>query len=476
MNRSYVFVMVLLAGVIGTGAAVFGELTAGQKLAAETLIKDFSAKEFAARQAAVEKLIALGPDVVPLIKKTLAETTDNEVKLRCQMVLKGIADKFGVEVGQKPDVKTAVNYNASKVTLDAKEMTLAEVMDKFAQETGNQPIDVPDDLREKTLTLSVKDMPYWQVLDKVCALTGLLYTPDWNTGNLRLVEAEKGGNLSGYSEAVVVKVDQGAQTRVFRMAKMPKGATMWGGTRLGYTMSCFWEDRLPALTSEWQVTKVMTPDGKNLLLPDQPGTVFGGGFMHAGKGRMASYGNMQLNIPEVPEGLTKLTEVSGLVRLEFGEGQKEVKIDDVLAVVDKTITVDDWTITVKKAEKDPVHGKDVVSIMVEVKHGDKLASVPAAWLVGAYGFYLLAPDGQRHKGIPSGGRMMRGVGWAVPGAVRAPGMDANTVVNGPGQVGKYNVRFWQLGEADGPWSLLLLLPEHHETREYPFTIKDVPVP
>jgi len=471
MKRSWVFVMTFLAVAMGTGSVVLGDLTAGQKLAAETLIKDFSAKEFAARQAAVEKLIALGPDVVPLIRKTLAETTDAEVKLRCQMVLKGVADKFGATAeGPKPEQK--LSLNASKITLDAKETPLAEVMETFAQQSGNQLIDVPDDLREKTLTLSVKDLTYWQALDKVCELTGCMYTPDWNTGKLRLVEAEKGENLSGYSEAVVVKVDQVTQTRLFRVAKPARGAVMGGGTRLFYTMSYFWEDRLPALTSEWQVTKVMTPDGKDLVTPEQVRSIRGMGFMNPRRTRTANYGNMQVNIPEVPEGLTKLTEVSGIVRLEFGEGQKEVKINDVLAAVDKSITVDDWTITVRKAEKD----QNGVSITLEVKHGDKLVSVPAAWLVGEYGFYLLAPDGQRHKGNTFGGAMMMRGAWGGPAAGQANGAVMVMNVGGQGEDGKYNVRFWRLGEVEGAWSLLLVLPEHHETREYPFTIKDVRLP
>jgi len=97
------FVMACAAVVaLAWCAGAQAELTAGQKLAAETLIKDFSAKEFAVRQQAVDKLIALGPDVVPIVRKALAETTDNEVKLRCQMTLKGIAAKYGVGLTGAP--------------------------------------------------------------------------------------------------------------------------------------------------------------------------------------------------------------------------------------------------------------------------------------------------------------------------------------------------------------------------------------
>ena len=69
---------------------VWAELTPDQKLAAEVLIKQFTARQFAVRQQAVDRLVALGPDVLPMVKKALAETNDNDVKLRCRMVLKSL--------------------------------------------------------------------------------------------------------------------------------------------------------------------------------------------------------------------------------------------------------------------------------------------------------------------------------------------------------------------------------------------------
>ena len=77
-------------------AVTFPELTPEQTQQAQALIKELSAPEFAVRQEAVKKLIQIGPDVVPLVRKSLAETEDEEMKFRCQMVLKGIREKYGV--------------------------------------------------------------------------------------------------------------------------------------------------------------------------------------------------------------------------------------------------------------------------------------------------------------------------------------------------------------------------------------------
>ncbi len=79
----------LLLMAAGAGA----DLTADKKTEAEALIAQFGAKEFSARQAAVDKLIAMGADVRPLVEKALTRTADAEVKLRCEMVLKGLQPK-----------------------------------------------------------------------------------------------------------------------------------------------------------------------------------------------------------------------------------------------------------------------------------------------------------------------------------------------------------------------------------------------
>jgi len=55
------------------------------------LIAQFTDRGFAVRQKAVEELIRMGPKVLPLIRKTLAETDDGEVRLRCKMVIKALA-------------------------------------------------------------------------------------------------------------------------------------------------------------------------------------------------------------------------------------------------------------------------------------------------------------------------------------------------------------------------------------------------
>ena len=73
-------VTVLFAATIALGSVAHAELTPQQTKQAQALIGRFSHPEFAVRQQASQQLIKMGPDVLPLIKTTLAETKDDEVK------------------------------------------------------------------------------------------------------------------------------------------------------------------------------------------------------------------------------------------------------------------------------------------------------------------------------------------------------------------------------------------------------------
>ena len=92
MNRKLLYLIVLLTATMVLSRPAPADLTPEQTKQAEALIKQFTAREFALRQQAVQKLIQMGPDVLPLLRKTLAETGDAEVKLRSEMVVRGLAD------------------------------------------------------------------------------------------------------------------------------------------------------------------------------------------------------------------------------------------------------------------------------------------------------------------------------------------------------------------------------------------------
>jgi len=488
MNRSCVFVTVLVAGVIGAGSVVFGELTAGQKQAAEVLIKDFGAKEFAARQAAVEKLIAFGPDVVPLIRKTLAETADAEVKLRCQMVLKGVAEKFGVTAeGPKPEQK--LSLDASKITLDVKDAPLGEVLGKLAEESGNALIRLPGELEEKTVTLSVKDAPYWEVLDKLCEATGSIYQVDYTTGKggLTLIATAKANDVGGTNGPVSVRVNSITKMRTLR----PFGPGQQPTGSLQCQMVFFWEDRLPVVSAEGFVTKATLPDGRVLVQPAQPAQPMGAMMFRAmrmgGTQKMAS-GNIFYQTTDLGEGGEKLSSLEGVVRLTAAVGpDKQLKVDDVLGEGEKTAEGDGLTLTVTQdlAAKNANPGNPDAPVQVQLNlkatRDGNPARVPIDQLDEKYGVFLIDPAGNRHT--PQGFRRGAGIIWGGVGndprvIQLQPGVAGNVVVvGGPGNDAQtVALTFFNLPKMEGKWSLLVVWPGNTETKEYPFTIKDVPLP
>ena len=467
MKRAALVVMCLALLVPAASAA----LTAAQKMAVESFIKQFSAPEFDARQKAVDALVAMGPDVIPLVKKALADTVDNEVKLRCNMVLKALggqapapapADKFG--------------YGPSKITLEAKDMPLAEVVEKLAEQSGNTRLGVADDLKDKTVTLSLKDVTYWEAVEAVCAKLNLLCIIDYrrmaaqgeDSGWFQLVEAGKDAKLNGFSGPVVVRLDTCVKTLAYRQAKTA-GMAYGSQGGLNFAVSYAYEDRIEPLMSEAEVKSALAPDGKNFLTADAPPMRGRWGGMNAvnGKQVVPPFSSFMLMVPDVPDDLAKLSEISGIVRLEFGSGEKEVTIDDVVNAVGKELKFDDWTIKVVKVDKN----KWGLQVQVEATYKGQPVDLPAYMTAGSYGWWVKGgEDGKKVRGFNYGiGR----AAWGGPGGPRAGNM---VVIGGqPPAKGQQSITFQGNFEA-GTYSLTLLLPTVHETKEYPFTIKNVPLP
>gem|GEM_PF-2795500 len=114
------------------------------KQRARDLLEDFSATEFAARERALEKLIAMGPDVLPMVKKTLAETDDFEVKRRCKWTLLGIVRK---QMAASPAPARPDQTPAEAVPEVTKALMTA----------------VADDDMETFAKLAVEDSPAWRM-------------------------------------------------------------------------------------------------------------------------------------------------------------------------------------------------------------------------------------------------------------------------------------------------------------------------
>ena len=305
-------------------APVGAELTPAQEKQATALIRQFSARRFAVRQEAVKKLIALGPDVIPLVKKTLEGTDDNEVRLRCRMTLDGLARKHGLPLTTKPSPGAKFGTNTSRISINEIDTPLRDVMDLFAERSGNRPIRVDRRAVETTVTFKVTNMPYWQALDKLCETAKL--NLDYGVTPKRLAprKDDDGKRASSYAGPAVVRVRKVSRAK-------PDSKTRRSLT-IDLRIAC--EDRLPLIGAEVTLTQLQTPDGKEHLpkLPD--------GRRHRVGTYKSRHSSMRtgwviLALTADAADVDGPFTLGGVLQLEFGTGARDIRIDDVFAGVAK---------------------------------------------------------------------------------------------------------------------------------------------
>ena len=429
-------ICLLLAALIP--AAADAALAPEQKAAAEGFIRQFSAPEFEARQKAVDGLVALGADVVPLVLETLAATPDNEVKLRCEMVLKGLGVKSGAASGGAAAVVRRIQPadDAAKITLDLKDATLAEALDLLAQQSGNARID-PRNLKDRPVTVAVKDTPYWQALDRICEQAEVVFVPPWYRGVEPTMTAAKSKEptLAAYAGPAVLYVDRVTRTTTSQKTVGTRtdlsGARMPVQRTLSVAMRLFAEDRLNAAGCAIRYTKAVSADGKDIL-PKYYATA------------PVSGSSQGLSIPDTEEGIKGPLAIEGFMRVNFYSGVRERRADDVFAAKQ---TVGDEELLLRDVVATRRNNKSVQVSLSLTGEPSRVALVTYDMPRG-YGFILVDPDGKRYTTI---------AGWSRQGS--------DTTLD-----------FANAPEIAGKWSLLLVVPERVDTKEYPFALKDIPLP
>ncbi len=447
------------AAAVAFSGAASADMSAQDRALADSAVLNFGAPEFQTRQAAVEQLVRLGPDVAPIVRKLYGETTDAEVKLRCEMVMKGIADRWGVMFDlKKSDAPIPTNLGPSKITLALRDVPLRDVLDDLARLSGNALLVPGNSVKDKLVTLEVKDATYWEAVGQLCRANSLLLTLDAATSKPAIVEPDGALDPGACAGPVAFRINSGSVSRPFRVAKTPWSRGP-GIANVSYTAGIWWEDRLNISTVVLQFKQVFVA-GKDIL-PGTPQTVAQTVTPGA---RTRGYAPAFLNIAGVSEGARKFDEILGVVRVSTRLGEKSVKLDDLFAAPPGLTAAAGG---VSLALKGPVdRRKTNVVIPVTLKHelGDEQISfAPEA---GHATFALVDPKGAKYQATVEGGRF----GAKKTGRKTKQGLDETT------EEADFTLRFFNVAEADGKWALVLTWPEKVDTREYPFQLKNVPVP
>jgi len=422
-----IFLMMVLFCTVGVGRA---DLSEGQKMAAEALIEQLSDRRFAVRQQAVDRLAALGPDVVPLVKKTLAETDDNEVKLRCRMVIKRIAEEHGIPIDADGHDGTAVAFEASTVTINVTDVPLSEVLQRVSEASGNAVIDADDKLRDQTLTLSVEDMPYWDCLDRICRETGSIYTSDHPCGRLRMTRIEGARDVGVRAGPVAVKVLRAYRSRRFRTPRTPMVPGQPGGSGVSYQLVYWWEDRLPVVASHGRVTRATTARGE-VMVTREPTSA-------------EPAGTVAVFLRDVPKDVTNVV-LEGEITLELAAGVHMTRLRTVLAAKGKTIVAGGVRLKLIETAAEP----NAVLLTLRPEDADRKTTVPDYRTHRLYGFFLEDARGGR-----------------FPAEVTAPA----------GARTDYVLRFVGLPGEPLTWSLVYAAPARRVRKVQPFRMTGLPVP
>ncbi len=440
-------------------ASTFATLTPGQKMAAEALVKQFTAPEFAARQQAVDRLVEMGVDVAPVVKDALAKTLDNEVKLRCEMVLKALRKKFGAEAVDGKTATDAIKYDASRVTLNVRDAPLSEVLSELAEKSGNAPVDAGM-FKDRTVTVSVKDVPYWQAMDLVCKPAGAFCDRRWhqNKGFVLLAESAKDApEACAYAGPAVVSVNQVERTKTvrqllrFRTSQYPYPQPDWTERYIRVGMDYAVEERLRVLGGRVGFRKATTRDGTDLL-KDQAAALDRADAMEKTAGHEAADFTMDpspyLVLKDRPEGVKGPLRIEGVVRLTFAVGRKELRIDKVFAGEKRTAEAGNVRLDLTSGVREGVSGAINLKIAADPPKGRNINYDSRL----GFGFTVVDANGKKQGKF---------TGWSQEG----DGKDVTITIT-----------VTDLPATTGDLALVYSYPESVETKEYPFTLKDVPLP
>jgi hypothetical protein len=155
--------------------------------AVEKLVRQLGSEDFKARAAAQKALEQLDVDAVPLLQEHAKQATDPEVRRRLEEVL--------------PALERTAALRPTRVTVAWKEKPVREAVKELAQLVGYK-IEVwpnnnagPAGGQERLVTLDLKDVTFWEALERLCDAGGL--NQQWYGPDAAAINLQSGANNPG---------------------------------------------------------------------------------------------------------------------------------------------------------------------------------------------------------------------------------------------------------------------------------------
>jgi len=248
----------MLSTFLLAGCAILAQADAAGDLDLEVrgLVRRLNAPQLAQREEAERQLLDLGPKVLELLPEP-----NDRLPVETQQRLARVRQKL-------QQAATEQTAQGTRITLDAKEMPLPEVLAALEAQSGNK-IELatapPPGEEVPKLTLSLEKVLFWQALDQVLDQSGLTVESYGEPGRLRLVgrldENLKRSGRATYSGPFRIEP-------VFIEAR--RDLRNPAGKLLRLTLDVAWEPRLApiSLTQKLADLSAVAPDGTALPVDD----------------------------------------------------------------------------------------------------------------------------------------------------------------------------------------------------------------
>jgi hypothetical protein len=241
---------VLLSGLVAAQQVVAQQAAAdpAQQAQIRRLLRLLDDDDLAVRDRAEKDLIELGPQLLDLLP-TSDVGLSAEVKDRLSRVRKAL---------ETVAVESAIA--ASTVSLDG-EMSLAKAAAEIERQTGNKLIGVEG--RDATIKLTVKDAPFWTVLDQVLDQAGLDVNPYGGFGDRLTLAARPEEELPRFGRASYSGIFrfEAASAQAVRNLRNPRIS----GLKL--LLNVAWEPRTRPISLEQPLDKITAVDENGNAIP-----------------------------------------------------------------------------------------------------------------------------------------------------------------------------------------------------------------
>lgn len=238
--------LLVLAVVAGSAVA------ADEPPAAEKLIEQLGSPSFPARERAMKQLRERGPAALPALRKAL-ESKDEEVRKRAEALI--------------PSLEIDEALLPKRVTLKASGQSTSAVVADLAKQSGYKLAVIGGDVGQK-VTADLRDVPFWEAMDKVMQDTGRSPVFQQYDKTLQLTSGIGRSPFVNIRGPFRLEATWFHEDRDVNFARAGDGKEAPRDHRLTLAVSVLAEPRLTFLkVSPAKVEEALDADGKSLLEP-----------------------------------------------------------------------------------------------------------------------------------------------------------------------------------------------------------------